>query len=176
MFWLYGWHAGQDNNLVLLVEEEIEQAVEGNSSTPFATPTLLDLIQLVSWCISNSFPLVEGPERSTKAIFRLQAQKNKCRIDIVVAKSVTSQMEFLKAEKYSYLKQKETRYWGFFGWAMTIRRKRIVSDFTAWVEDTEEAGRQMLNVFSGIIFWQQQYWLCLFLEAVVCNVTWCSEA
>lgn len=115
---------------------------------------------------------IEGPERSTKAIFRLQVQKNKYRIDIVVAKSVTSQMELLKAEKYSNLKQKETGYWGFFWWAMTIRRKRIVSDFTAWVEDTEEAGRQMLNVFSGIIFWQQQYWLCLFLEAY--NITCCS--
>lgn len=50
-----------------------------------------------------------------------------------------------------------------------------MSDFTAWVKDTEEAGRQMLNVFSGIIFWQQQYWLCLFLEAVVYNITSCSR-
>lgn len=50
-----------------------------------------------------------------------------------------------------------------------------MSDFTAWVEDTEEAGRQMLNIFSGIIFWQQQYWLCLFLEAVVYNITSCSR-
>lgn len=103
MFWLYGWHAGQHNNLVLLVEEEVERVVEGNCTTPFATPTLLGLIQLVSWCISVSFPLVEGPERSPKAIFRLQVQKNKYRFDIVVAKSVTSQMELQKAEKYSNL-------------------------------------------------------------------------
>lgn len=59
----------------------------GKLFTPFATPTLLGLKQLVSCCISDSFPLAEGPERSTKAIFRLQAQKNKYRIDIVVAKS-----------------------------------------------------------------------------------------
>lgn len=104
MFWLYGWHAGQDNNLVLLVEEEIVWVVEGNYSTPFATPALLGLIQFFSWCISDSFPLVEGPERSTEAIFRLQVQKNKYRIDIVIAKSVTSQMELLKVEKYSNLK------------------------------------------------------------------------
>lgn len=32
----------------------------------------------------------------------------------------------------------------------------------------------MLNVFSGIIYWKQQYWLCLFLEAVVYNITSCS--
>lgn len=99
MFWLYGWHAGQDSNLVLLVEEQTEWVVEGNCSNPFATPALLGLIQFFSWCISDSFSLVEGPERSTEAIFRLQVQKNKYRIDIVVAKSVTSQRELLKAEK-----------------------------------------------------------------------------
>lgn len=33
----------------------------------------------------------------------------------------------------------------------------------------------MLNVFSGVIFWQQQYWLCLFLETMVYNITSCSR-